>query len=93
MGFEFAKNPMVNRISDVNPNIPITILYGSESWLAKLFDFNSLYSIRKNGFLDIQAFENAGHQLLAEQADKFNEAVNEICNLTEENYKIWGLQS
>ena len=64
----------------------------SLGWLNYLI-FNSLYSIRKNGFLDVQAIENAGHQLLAEQVDKFNEAVNEICNLTEENYKIWGLQS
>ena len=79
---------MVNRISDVNPNIPLTILYGSESWLAELFDFNSLYSIRKNGYVDVQTIENAGHHLLAEQADVFNEAVNKICNLTEENYKI-----
>ena len=84
---------MVHRFSDVNPNIPVTILYGSESWMAKLFDFNSLYSIRENGYLDVQTIENAGHHIFADKADEFNEAVNQICNLTEENYKIWGLYS
>ena len=84
---------MVNRISDLNPNIPLTILNGSESWLAKLFDFNSLYSIRENGYLDVQTIENAGHHIFADQSDEFNQVVNQICNLTEENYKIWGLHS
>ncbi|KAJ8960137.1 hypothetical protein NQ318_003856 [Aromia moschata] len=32
-GFGWAKNPIVTRIHELNSNIPITLLYGSRSWL------------------------------------------------------------
>ena len=86
IGVGFSKHPMVHRIGDINPNILVNVLYGSESWMAKYFDFNSLY--RENGYLDVQTIENAGHNIHIDQAAKFNEAINQICNLTEENYKI-----
>ena len=58
IGVGFSKHPMVHRISDINPNIPVNVLYGSESWMAKFFDLNSLS--RENGYLDVQTIENAG---------------------------------
>lgn len=32
-GFGWAKNPMVNRIDKLDQNIPITLCYGSRSWI------------------------------------------------------------
>lgn len=32
-GFGWAKNPMIQRIDKIHQNIPITILYGSRSWV------------------------------------------------------------
>lgn len=32
-GFGWAKNPMVNRIDQMRKDIPITLLYGSRSWI------------------------------------------------------------
>ena len=84
---------MFNRIGDLNPDIPISALYGSKSWMAKLFDFNLLNFIREVGYIDIQVIEDAGHHIYADQVDDFNESVNRICDLTEENSKHWGVPS
>lgn len=32
-GFGWAKNPLVRRIHKLDPNLPITLLYGSRSWV------------------------------------------------------------
>ena len=32
-GFGWAKNPMVKRIDQMRKDVPITLLYGSRSWI------------------------------------------------------------
>ncbi|KAH9633197.1 hypothetical protein HF086_017752 [Spodoptera exigua] len=32
-GFGWAKNPMVRRVNELDPALPITVLYGSRSWV------------------------------------------------------------
>lgn len=32
-GFGWAKNPIVRRIDKLNDSLPITLLYGSRSWV------------------------------------------------------------
>ena len=32
-GFGWAKNPMVRRMEQLHNNIPVTLLYGSRSWV------------------------------------------------------------
>lgn len=34
-GFGWAKHPMLNRIDDLRSDKPITLLYGSRSWIDK----------------------------------------------------------
>lgn len=34
-GFGWAKNPMLNRIHELRADKPITLLYGSRSWIDK----------------------------------------------------------
>lgn len=31
--FGWAKNPMVNRIHEMHEDVPITLVYGSKSWV------------------------------------------------------------
>ena len=46
---EYSKNPLIRRIKDLDKNLPITVLYGEDSWVADLFPFPFL----KNELLDI----------------------------------------
>lgn len=32
-GFGWAKHPLVRRIDKLDPNLPITLMYGSRSWV------------------------------------------------------------
>ncbi|CAG9127358.1 unnamed protein product [Plutella xylostella] len=32
-GFGWAKNPMVKRVNEISPSLPVTVLYGSRSWV------------------------------------------------------------
>lgn len=32
-GFGWAKNPMVHRIDKLHEDVPITLMYGSRSWI------------------------------------------------------------
>lgn len=32
-GFGWAKNPLVRRINKLDENLPITLMYGSRTWL------------------------------------------------------------
>jgi len=80
----YAKNPMINRIKDIDHSIPITILYGKDSWMMKLFDFERVLTQRPAGSaVKVNMIPDAGHHIYADQKDVFNEHIIEICNRTE----------
>lgn len=33
LGYAWAKNPLVKRIDQIDPKLPITLLYGSRTWV------------------------------------------------------------
>jgi hypothetical protein len=52
-GFGWAKYPMINRITDVPAFIPMTIIYGSRSWVDSGVGWQVKY-IRSDSFVDVQ---------------------------------------
>ena len=34
--FAWAKNPLIKRISLLDPNIPMTVIYGKNSWMKQI---------------------------------------------------------
>lgn len=78
VSYGWAKFPMIDRISDVDKNIPITMIHGSESWISVESSYQTKY-LRKDSFVDIRIILDAGHHVYADQPDNFNKLVDKIC--------------
>lgn len=81
-GFGWAKHPMINRMNKIREDIPITLLYGSRSWV----DNSAGEAIKESGhhnYVNVQVITGAGHHVYADKPDIFNKYVNDACNLTD----------
>ncbi|KAF2899955.1 hypothetical protein ILUMI_06222 [Ignelater luminosus] len=78
-GFGWAKNPMVNRIDSMNKNIPITLLYGSRSWVDNTAG-QIVKEKRIDSYVKLQIISGAGHHVYADKPEVFNKHVIEACN-------------
>lgn len=52
-GFGWAKNPMLNRMHDVREDKPITLLYGSRSWIDKS-SWDLVQASRPSSYVNVQ---------------------------------------
>ncbi|KAA0193151.1 1-acylglycerol-3-phosphate O-acyltransferase ABHD5, partial [Fasciolopsis buskii] len=74
----FAYRPMLLRIGDLDPHIPITFIYGSRSWIDMSSGIKTR-AARPESYVDIKIIEGAGHQVHAEAAEEFNAYLNAVC--------------
>ncbi|KAL3288213.1 hypothetical protein HHI36_002662 [Cryptolaemus montrouzieri] len=81
-GFGWAKNPMILRIENLRSDLPITLMFGSQTWVDKSVGYK-IREMRHNSFVDVQIIDDTGHHLYSEQADTFNEIVVNACKLME----------
>ncbi|XP_019881709.1 (Lyso)-N-acylphosphatidylethanolamine lipase isoform X2 [Aethina tumida] len=81
-GFGWAKNPMIDRIQDLDKNIPMTILYGEYSWIDKSSGA-IIQDKRPTSYVDLKIVPGAGHHINADQPEIFNNLVVETCNLSD----------
>jgi len=52
-GFGWAKNPIVKRMDKLNDNIPITLLYGSRSWVDNSAG-ETIKQFRSSSYVNVQ---------------------------------------
>ena len=79
---EYSKNPLIRRIKDLDKNLPITVLYGKDSWVADLFDLRSLKSeLLDHCYCSAKIIYNAGHHVYSDNFNDFNRYVNSACNV------------
>ncbi|XP_073425055.1 1-acylglycerol-3-phosphate O-acyltransferase ABHD5 isoform X1 [Dendrobates tinctorius] len=77
--YGWARRPMLQRIDKMDPDIPITVIYGARSCI----DGNSgspIQSLRPNSYVETIAIRGAGHYVFADQPEDFNQKVIEICD-------------
>ena len=82
--YGWAQKPMLSRLSQLNHNIPITVIAGSNSWM----NFTTFQDDRTpeqiaaarptNSFVDVHYVNEAGHHVHAQQPDQFNRIVNSV---------------
>lgn len=80
--YGWAKCPMISRIGEMREDVPITVVYGSRSWM----DHTSGHSIkylRPNSYVDIQVVKGAGHHVYADQPEAFNDIVEEVFDMVD----------
>lgn len=80
--FGWAKNPIIRRIDKLSPEIPITLLYGSRSWVDNS-SWETLKQARSSSYMNVQAITGAGHHVYADKSEIFNKYVLEACNLSD----------
>ncbi|CAG9858495.1 unnamed protein product [Phyllotreta striolata] len=76
--FGWAKNPMVNRIDKLKPEVPITLLYGSRSWIDHSAS-DIIKEKRMKSFFKLQVVTGAGHHVYADKPEAFNQIVLDAC--------------
>jgi len=83
-GLGWAKNPLVHRIDQFSESLPITILYGSRSWMDTRAGQTIMEKRPKTSYTAIKTIMGAGHHVYADKSEIFNELVNEICQFADE---------
>ncbi|XP_068612513.1 1-acylglycerol-3-phosphate O-acyltransferase ABHD5 [Brachionichthys hirsutus] len=77
--YGWAKRPMLERMDQLQPDVPITVVYGSRSSV----DSNSgssIKTLRPNSHVEIITIRGAGHYVYADQPQDFNSRVLEVCD-------------
>ncbi|KAK0166255.1 hypothetical protein PV328_004692 [Microctonus aethiopoides] len=86
-GFGWAKNPMVRRIDQMNEDIPITLIYGSRSWVDNSAG-DTFVKKRINSYVNVQIISGAGHHVYADKSEIFNKHVLDACELSDTIAKL-----
>jgi len=71
--FGYAKLPLINRLQQVREDIPITAIYGQETWM----DINAMYELLPSlkSRTELVLLPNAGHHVYIDSYALFNLAV------------------
>uniref|UniRef100_A0A5S6R4Z2 AB hydrolase-1 domain-containing protein n=1 Tax=Trichuris muris TaxID=70415 RepID=A0A5S6R4Z2_TRIMR len=80
--FAWAKRPMVDRLPLIRRNFPITFIYGSRSWMDPNAGYVVQKQLRHRCPVRVEIMRGCGHHVYADQADSFNDLVNEVLTFT-----------
>ncbi|CAL8096900.1 unnamed protein product [Orchesella dallaii] len=82
--FGWAKYPMINRIPSLRKDVPMTLIYGSRSWVDHC-PGAMIQQMRPNSYVDVQIIQGAGHHVYADKRERFNEIVLKAAAFSDEN--------
>ncbi|XP_072942593.1 1-acylglycerol-3-phosphate O-acyltransferase ABHD5 isoform X2 [Epargyreus clarus] len=77
-GFGWAKNPMVRRVGQLDPALPVTVLFGARSWVDNSTG-QLLVENRHSAKTYVQVINGAGHHVYLDKPEIFNKFVNDAC--------------
>lgn len=78
--FRWSKQPLCERLHTLPADIPLTILYGSNTWLTKEEESNLAAKIGRS--VICHTIPNSGHHIYADNAPYFNEYVLSLTKQT-----------
>jgi len=76
----YAKRPLIDRIPALEPNIPITFIYGDRDWMDNRPAQQIKRRLAQQAGRVVRCFEleGAGHQLMIDQPESFNDIVLKV---------------
>lgn len=77
--FGWAKRPMIQRIHELDHSIPLTMIYGSRSWM-DISIGDKVRELRPYSYVDVKQIDKAGHHIYSDKSEEFNQIVTEVCN-------------
>lgn len=81
-GFGWAKNPIIKRMDKLDAEIPMTLIYGSRSWVDNSSG-ETIKQSREQSYVNVQVISGAGHHVYADKSEIFNKHVLEACDLSD----------
>ncbi|XP_061792018.1 (Lyso)-N-acylphosphatidylethanolamine lipase isoform X1 [Nerophis lumbriciformis] len=75
----WAKKPMIHRVHLLPSTMPLTMLYGAQSWVDSASG-EKVVEIRGPTHTKVLLVNDASHHVYADQPKKFNKVVDNICN-------------
>lgn len=82
-GLGYAKRPMLQRVDQLAPQVPITVIYGSRSWVDNSSGDKIKEARGSTSYVQVKSVTAAGHHVYADRADVFNKMVNDACALSD----------
>ncbi|OXU28088.1 hypothetical protein TSAR_013887 [Trichomalopsis sarcophagae] len=86
-GFGWAKNPIIKRIDQLDHKIPVTLLYGSRSWVDNTAG-ETIKRVRSSSYVNVQIITGAGHHVYLDKSEIFNKYVLEACKIIDQHSKL-----
>ena len=71
--FGWAAKPLIRRLSLLEPELKVTVIYGEDSWISSKLTEAELEAHRKN--ISILTIPQATHHVYADQFEIFNDIV------------------
>ncbi|GAB0091277.1 hypothetical protein DMENIID0001_060970 [Sergentomyia squamirostris] len=72
------KHPMIDRIGNLHPDVPITVIYGSKSSVDRISD-EYFRKLRNGSYIDIQIIDGGEHIVLYQKPEQVCQLVNQVC--------------
>nr|BDV50099.1 MAG: hypothetical protein [Porcellio scaber clopovirus] len=82
LGFQYARNPMINRMHLLPKDIPLTFIYGNRTWIDTTPAIN-LRNSRDNTI--IRMVPNAGHVVFNDNPEVFNSLLRDAALVADRN--------
>jgi len=82
-GFAWAENPMLPRLKNLQPSVPLTALYGADSWITAIPEdqFKEIRGSEAN-YTKMRLIDDAGHHVYANPA-QFDYRVLQACQYSD----------
>ncbi|XP_027021009.2 (Lyso)-N-acylphosphatidylethanolamine lipase-like [Tachysurus fulvidraco] len=75
----WAKRPMLDRVHLLPPDLPVTLVYGGQSWMDSATG-EQVARLRPNSYTHTVVVEGSPHHVYADKPQAFNAVVQSICD-------------